>query len=451
MQVSVSELPESAAQLDIKLEAERIARAFDDVYQELAQMLRVPGFRPGKAPRWRLRNELGEEKVQQAAWDLIATEVLRESIELSGLDVVDIEEPEEVRPQEGQPLELTVRVIRRPQPKLAPHQGLRLRRVITEPTEEEVEERIEALRQAAATEEDTDRDYVVAGDSVYVEMKIRWPDAEEPWEEGTEVLIADQGTYTPPLDRYLVGRKLDETFMVQEEYPDDYDDEELASKALEFAITVSDIKARQVPGLDDEFARKAGGVETVDELRSRVREQITEEREKLARADLSRQVVEHLTDTTAIELPPRIVQSLATERAEEFRSLVRAYGLQPDAILASQGVGDTELESLETEIARRQLTLLLAVEAIAEQEGIEVQDDELPQEAVRQTKDRGLDPQDLALESMDGDQLQALRLAVRRQKVIDRIIELAEIEEVPLEELAAELGTESEEHRAEET
>ena len=439
MQVQVRELPQSLAQLEIQLETERVDRAFDDVYRELSQMLRVPGFRPGKTPRWRLRNELGEGKVQQAAWDGMAAEVLQRGLELSGLDVIDFEEPEEVRPQEGQPLQLALTVTRRPKPELAPHQGLPLKRAAVDPADAEVAERLEALRQSAAAEEDPGREDVQPGDSVYLEMRIFWPGEAEPWEESTEALVADQGSYTPPLDKHVVGRKLDETFRVTERYPDDFGDKELAGKDVEFELTISDIKARRVPELGDEFAREASGVDTLDEMREQVRGQLRGEREQAMRAVLARQVVRHLAATTVVDLPHKMVQSVADDRAEELRSLVRTQGGDPDELLSSIGLDTATLASAEHSAARTQLTVLLAVEAIANQEGIEVSDDEVLEQFQREARERGFDLPEVTLSEIPADRQDSLRMAARRHKVIDRVIELAEIEEVSLEELKAEL------------
>jgi len=444
LQVQVRELPESAAELQVQVEVQRVDRAFDDVYRELSQMVRVPGFRPGKTPRWRLRNELGADKVKQAAWDQMAPEVLQRGIELSGLDVIDFEEPGEVRPDEGQPLLLTLAVTRRPKPELAPYQGLHLKRAPVEPTDEDVAERIETLRQAAAKQEDAGREDVQPGDSVYLEMRLFWPGEAEPWEVASEVVVAGQGTLTPPLDRHVLGHKLDETFRVTERYPEDFDSEELAGKEAEFELTISDIKARRVPELDDEFARDAGGVETLEEMREQVRGQLRTERTEAMQGALTRQVLRHLAQTTVVELPPRMVQSAAEGRTEELRALLRTQGDDPDEMLKTLGLEPAALVAVEAAAARSQLTVLLATEAIAEQEGIEASDDEVLAEWEQEARERGFDLPKMSLAEIPAERHDALRGAARRRKVLDRVIELAEVEEVSLEELKAELEPQQE-------
>lgn len=378
MKVTVERTPDSQAVLTIEVDQDRVDSSIDQAYKRLAPRARVPGFRPGKAPRALVERHYGKETLLHEALDKLVPVVVREAIEAEQLDIID--QPDlEISSLEPVVVKATVPV--RPTIDLGDYRDLRVERKPIDVNPSEVEKTLESLRERYATVEPVER-AVEDGDVIRVDVRAMLGEREMVNEEDAELTLSEEGmSGLPGLRPHLLGLEAgaEQTFEV--EAPEDAG-EGLAGQTIVYTVTIKDVKARTLPELDDEFAKEVGeSFPTLAALRERIESDIRTRMETEADQQLEDEVLNKLVEQATIEYPPQLVEREvermlvdqgAPDDRRSFERLLQRAGISEESLREQYRAGASER-------VRRSLVL----SKLRELEGIAVTPDDVSAELDR--------------------------------------------------------------------
>ncbi len=298
MQVTAEHPDPCTVVLDINVDEQRVARAFETSYQEFSRFANVPGFRPGKAPLAILKRYLNVERVRQATLERLIRETYFEAIENESITPYRDPQIEPTDLVEGKEYSYKALIPLEPQVTLGEYTGLTAEKPIFKVTDEIVEDRITKLREEKARlERVTDRG-VEPGDILIVEQQIHVEGEEEPTGPGRRQLV-QLGDNVPGYDEAIIGTAIGEERTFDITYPEDYSEESRRGKKATYTVKLSSISAKKLPELDDAFALSVQGGETAEELRTNIRETLQAEADQysnqVAEQHLFNQILEGAT------------------------------------------------------------------------------------------------------------------------------------------------------------
>lgn len=424
--VETSETSPVVRTLAIEVGPERVKKAFDRAYKELAKSVRVRGFRPGKAPRSVLERLYGASLAEEIERQLVG-ETLPEAVQESG--VVPVAEPavDARPPRPGEAFRYEARIEVKPRFELPELTGLPARRPKVWVTDEDVEQELEALRERRATlEDEPEGTQAAAGHLVVIDYEGRIDG--EPFEGGsaegaTLELGADRAI--PGFEEQLEGVRAGEERTLRVTFPEDYPAAELSGKEAEFAVRVAAVRRRERPALDDDFAKSLDeSLEGIDALRQRVREDLTARGERAAAEEARRTLVDALLERTPFEVPPGMVERRLDQRVQMAHQQLQ--GAMPHEELHERLASWREEWRTHAE---RDVRETLVLEAVADAREIEVSDEEVEEKVASMAREQGLDPARLRKAYEERGLLDGLRARLREEKALEFLLAEAKVEE----------------------
>jgi trigger factor len=434
VKTTVERVDDTKIKLSITVEAARVRRALDEAARHLAAEVRIPGFRPGKAPRRVLESRIGkgaivEHAVNDALPGFYAEAVRAEELTVVGQPEFDVESFEE-----GSDGAFTATVDVMPEIEAPEYEGLQIPHPEWEVTDEEVDEQLDAMRDRFA-ELETVKRAVQLGD--FVVVTVTGTRDGEPFDEASadDLLyeVKDPETSDQELDRQLLGAESGAILKFSDTLGADYG--ELAGEEVAFTVIVKDVKAKQLPALDDDFAITASEFDTIDELTGALREQIGDAKLSNARQSLRGRVVEAVTELVDVKLPEALVQQELQWRLQQLASQAERYGLSLDQYVQMAGSNPEELVQQLTDDARKTVKGQLVVDVIGREAGVEIGQQDLGEEIARQSIRLGRPPEELAELFNSPDRIGALYSDAFRRKTIDHLLEHVEVLSAPSEEV----------------
>jgi trigger factor len=434
---TVTELPESRVRVEAQVAAEEVERRIQQAARELGRQMRIPGFRKGKVPPTVVIRRLGREAVLD--------EALRSSLgawyadAIDGAHITPVGEPDldvpKDLPAQGEPLSFSIEIGVRPAAKLGEYKGLEVGRREPHVEDAQIDEEIERLRDRLATLETVER-AAEQGDHVVIDY-VGSVDG-EPFEGGEgrdQLLELGSGRLIPGFEEQLVGASAGDERTVSVTFPEDYPATELAGKEAEFAVTVSEVKQKQLPELDDEFASEAAGFDTLAELREDISQRLRTLDERAIEREFEEAVLEAAVAEAEVEVPDKLVHARAHELLEDTFTMLARQGISKEAYLR---ITDRDEETLaheaEPEAAaalRREAVLAAVVEA----ENIEPSDDRV-REALAPTAERqGTDVEKLFERLDSAGRLDRVRAEVANRQAIELLV--AEAKPISVEQAKA--------------
>jgi trigger factor len=392
----------------------------------MGRELRIPGFRKGKVPAPMVIQRIGreavlEQAVRESLPEWYEQAILQADVKTVGDPKLDLED----LPPAGEALSFSIEVSVTPKAKLGSYKGLEVGKREPEVPEEAIDQEVERLRDGFARVESVDRP-IAEGD--YAVVDFNGTVDGEPFQGGEArdyMLEIGGGRLIEGFEEQLIGSKTGETRTVKIDFPADYHAEELRGKPAEFEVEIKDVKEKELPALDDDFASDASEFDTLEELRSDIGHKLEHAQEHSIEDEFREAVVDAAAAEAQIDLP----DDLVTARAEEMwtrmeRALARA-GRDPDTFLKTSGKTREELIEEAKPDAAKQLARESVLDAIAEAEHIEVSDDELL-DALRGTAEReGQTPEKLLATLAGSGRDTALRHDLRIRKAVDFLVEHA--------------------------
>ena len=376
--VQVTQKEPHVWELQIEVPAEEVQRTTDVVFRRLSRTIKVPGFRPGHIPPGLIKKWVGEEQIRQQILEDLLPEALMTALKQHNLEPITLPDWREVQFAEGQPLRFVAEVITKPEVKLGEYKGMTLKRVKVQVTEEMLQKALEDIRQELARYEATEEP-AQEGDRVRVRYQVLG-EGEEPseqWQSGT--FVAGSSGWTPPLPQNLVGKKRGDEGEFAFTYPEDYHNPQLAGKTVRVKFVVEGVLRRVLPELSDEVVKEELGLESVEALKEEVRRDMEARLRRALREAEVLQAEEALLQICQVNIPNALVEKFVNEWLEETESSLQRQGLTLEAWLVRQGKSVGEYLSELKQDAERVLKLRFILEAIAEREGITVNDEEVQQ------------------------------------------------------------------------
>ncbi|MFM9045663.1 MAG: trigger factor [Solirubrobacterales bacterium] len=446
MQTTVDEQAGSRVRVGVTVPPDDVDQAIGRAARSIARDMRLPGFRKGKAPPALVIQRVGFGPVLEDAIREALPEWYMRAVYESGIAPIGDPEVEvtESPTEQGEPLSFAFEIGVRPQASLGEYLGLEVERPEAEVPDEMVDRELDRLRESMARLEPVDRP-AAEGDHVLVDFTGRL-DGEE-FEGGSatgEVIEIGSGRLIPGFEEQLVGAVGGGDVEVEVTFPEDYGAEHLAGKDAAFAVSVSEVREKLLPEADDELAVSVSEFETIGELRDDISQRLAEALSERADQDFRVNVVDAVAEGATIDVPEALAEARAKERWERVERQIAGSGMNPDSWLQMQGKTREEVIAESLPDAEREIRREAAVVAVADAEGIEVDDAELLGELGPVAEKERTTPEKL-LERLSRDGRDtAIREDIRVRKAIDRLVESATPVPVPVS-LAAEGDGEAEE------
>jgi trigger factor len=422
VKTSVTELPESRVRVQAEVAAEEVERRVQQAARELGRQMRIPGFRKGKVPPPVVIRRLGREAVLD--------EALRSSLgnwyvdAIDGAGIAPIGEPElDVGdlPGQGEPLAFSIEIGVRPQAKLGEYKGLEVGRREPRVDEAQITEELERLRDRFAKLETAERE-AAAGDHVVIDYLGKLGDEPFAGGEGRDQLIElGSGRLVPGFEEQLLGAKAGDERTISLTFPDDYPGD-LGGKEATFDVSVSEVKAKLLPELDDDFASEAGGFDSLEELRQDISTRVAEADARSIEREFEQAVLQAAAAEAQVDLPDKLVHARAHELLEQTLSALARQGVSKDAYLRIAGKDEETLAHEAEPDAANALRQEAVLAAIVAAEQIEPSDADLL-DALKPAAERdGSDAKDLMEQLRKNGRLESLREDVANRQVIELLV-----------------------------
>lgn len=368
--------------LTVEVDAERFESALDQAFKKVVKQVSIPGFRKGRVPRKIFEKRFGVEALYQDALDIILPEAYSEAVEETGIEPVDRPEVDIKQIERGKPLIFKATVTVKPEVKLGQYKGLEVEEQDVTVTDEDVDAEINRLRENQAELVVVEDGEAQEGDIVVIDFEGMIDG--EPFEGGkSENYSLELGsrTFIPGFEEQLIGEKPGAEKEVNVTFPEDYHAEQLAGKDAVFKVKIHDIKRKELPELDDEFAKDVDDeVETLDELKAKIRTRL-EENKKLQAEQIKQEIViEKATENAEMDLPEVMIENEIDRMIQEFEQRLQMQGMNLSMYYQFSGQDEQALREQMKEDAEKRVRSTLTLETISKAENIEATDEDVEEE-----------------------------------------------------------------------
>ena len=437
MQTTVSELPGSRVRVEAEVPAADVQKGVNRAARALAREMRLPGFRKGKAPPSLVVQRLGfgpvfEEALRDSLPEWYERALLDSGIAPVGDPKIELVSAPEA---EDEPLSFKFEIGVRPRAKLGEYKGLEVGRAEPEPPEEIVDREVERLRESVARLEPVER-AAREGDALLIDFEGLLDGKAFEGGTATDYLLELGGNQLiEGFEEQLTGASAGETRKVEVKFPDDYRAEHLAGQEAVFTVEVKEVREKVLPELDDDFASEASEFDTLEELRTDIRERVAKAMDERSEQDFRIAAVDAAAAAATVEMPDELATARAVERWERIERQLAASGMAPDAYLQMQGKTRDDVIEESRPDAERELRREAVLAAIADEEGIEASEEEMLEALAHPAEHERTTPEKLLARLRESGRDAMVRDDIRFRKAIDVVAESAK--PTPLEQAEA--------------
>jgi len=384
MSLQVEKLEKNMAKLTIEVPAEELEKALQNAYLKQRKNLNVPGFRKGKVPRQMIEKMYGPEIFYNDAADALLPEAYSKAYDEAGLDIVSQPEIDIVQMEKGKPFIFTATVATKPEVTLGEYKGIKVEKFVVEVTDEEVDAKLAEEQQKNARTINVEDRAVADGDEVVLDFEgfVNGVAFEGGKGENYPLTIGS-GAFIPGFEEQLVGAELEKEVEVNVTFPAEYHAPDLASKEAVFKCTVHEIKVKEVPELDDEFASEVSEFDTLEEYKEDIKAKLVEQKQAAAERAKEDYVVEKAAENATMDIPEAMIDTQANQMVQEFAQRMQQQGLSMEQYFEFTGMtADKMLEDVRPQAVKRIQTRLV-LEAIAKAENIVISDEKFDEEIAK--------------------------------------------------------------------
>ena len=427
MKVSAEKIENQKVVLTIEVVAAELDKAEERACKRFASQVNIPGFRKGKAPRKIVEQHVGKQTVLQEAFDyFIAPEALAEALKDQKMeDIVTRPDIETVTLEEGKDVVFKATVVPRPEVKLGEYKGLKIAKDEVKVTDEDVENQLKSMADHQAKMVEAPEGAAVQdGDFTTLDFK-GFVDGEafEGGEGKDYPLQIGSHSFIPGFEEQLIGAKVGEEKDVNVKFPEEYHAKELASKDATFKCTIRSIKHKELPAIDDAFAKAASKFETLDELKADIRKNLTENAERKAENDRKAEALETASKNITVDIPPVMVDNEVTRMLREMEMRLAQQGMQLEQYLQFAGTDIAKLREQYRETAEKNVRTGLMLEEVAKAENIKVEAADLDKEVEVMAAAYGATPKQVKKIIAEQGRLNDLAATVLRNKTMQFIFD----------------------------
>lgn len=381
MSLQVENLEHNMAKLTIEVSAEDVDKALQSAYLKQRGQINIPGFRKGKVPRQLIEKMYGPEVFYDEAVNRMIPDAYGKAYDECELELVSQPQIDVVQIEKGKPFIFTAEVAVKPEVTLGEYKGMKVDKAPEGVTEEEISEEIDKEREKSArTIEVTDR-AVQDKDQVVLDFE-GFADgvAFEGGKAENYSLTIGSGSFIPGFEEQLIGAEIGKELEVKVTFPEEYQAEELAGKEAMFKCTVHEIKAKELPELDDEFASEVSECDTLEEYKAEVKKTIEERKESEYKEHKENQAVEQAVENAQMDIPKAMLDSQVKQMTDDFVRRIQQQGLSLEQYFQFTGMTAQKMEEEMEPQAEKQIKTRLVLEAVVKAENIQVSDERLDEE-----------------------------------------------------------------------
>lgn len=408
--------------LTIEVDAEKVNEGLDAAFKKVVTKVNIPGFRKGKVPRGMFEKRFGVESLYQDALDILLPEAYSQAIEETGIEPVDRPEVDVEQIEKGKSLIFTAKVTVKPEVKLGDYKGLEVETLDATVTDEDVDAELKQLQERNAELVVKEEGTVENGDTVVLDFE-GFVDGEafEGGQADNYSLEIGSGSFIPGFEEQLVGLSNGEEKDVEVTFPEEYHAENLAGKPATFKVKIHEIKSKELPQLDDEFAKDVDDeVETLAELKAKTKTRLEETKKTESENQLKDTLIEKAAENAEIDVPQAMVDTELDRMLKEFEQRLQMQGMNLELYFQFSGQDEAALRSQMAEDAAKRVRINLTLEAIAIAEKLEASDDEVNAELEKMAEmyQTPVDQLKVMLGGVD-----ALKEDLKIRKAIDFLVE----------------------------
>ena len=381
MSLQVEKLEKNMAKHTIEVPASELEKALQSAYMKQKNKISLPGFRKGKVPRQMIEKMYGAEIFYDDAANALIPKAYADAYDECELDIVSRPEIDVVQIEKGKDFIFTATVATKPEVTLGEYKGLEVDKVSTRVTQKEVDAKIQEEAEKNARTITVEDRAVQDGDEVVLDFEGFVDGVAFEGGKGENYpLTIGSGSFIPGFEEQLVGAEAEKEVEVKVTFPEDYHAEDLKGKEAVFKCTVHEIKAKELPEIDDEFAAEVSEFDTLEEYKADVKAKIKEQKAAEGKAKQEDQVVEQAVKNATYELPEAMVETQAEQMANDFAQRMQSQGLTMEQYFQFTGTtAEQMMEDLKPQAVKR-IETRLVLEAIAKAENIEISDEKLDEE-----------------------------------------------------------------------
>ncbi|ADL08502.1 trigger factor [Thermosediminibacter oceani] len=380
MKVNVEKIENNVATLKIEVGADEFEKALEQAYKKNVKRFNIPGFRRGKAPRRLIEMHYGPEVFYEDAAEIVLSEAYKKGVEENNLEPVDHPHFDIDQIEKGKGIVATAKVTVKPEVDLGEYKGLEVEKMVYNVTEEDVEKELKALQEKNARLISVER-AAQKGDIVIVDLEgfldgkpLKDGKVQNyPMELGSKILVED-------LEEQIAGMNAGETREVKVTYPADHPNKELAGKEVLFKVTLKEIKEKELPVIDDEFAKDVSEFDTLQELKQDIKNKLEERAKSFAESSLRGSILKKLTEQAKVDIPQAMIDREIERLIMDFAFQLRLRGMDLKEYLEASQLSPEEFKAKFQDRAYENVKTSLVLEAVAKAENIEVSEEELDDE-----------------------------------------------------------------------
>ncbi len=423
MNSKLEKIEKNTATLEIEVSEEQFEKGIQKAYKKNVGRFNIPGFRKGKAPRVIIERYYGEGVFYEDAINEVCPEAYQAAVDQHKLHPVDRPEIDIVQLEKGKPFIFKAIVTVKPEVVLGDYKGIRVEKKEYPVTDEDVDKELENMRNANARMVAVEGRPAKKDDMVIIDYKGFV--GEEQFEGGTaenQPLVLGSGHFIEGFEDQLIGAKAGDSVEVKVTFPEDYHAEHLAGEEAVFKVDVKEIKEKELPDLDDEFAKDVSEFETLEDLKKDIRKKLEERAAHRAKHETEDEVIKRVTELSEIDIPEVMIEKQIDSMVRDFEMQLMYQGLKLEGYLDYYKKSMEEfrdgLRSEATERVRTQLTL----EKVSQAEGITASEEELDKELEEMAKRYKMEDIEKFKKSMGEDELNYIRESIIIRKTVDLLV-----------------------------
>lgn len=422
MKIELNELSPVKRTMSIEVEADVVAAETDRVVRRYAGKARIPGFRPGKAPLSVVRSRFRKE-VQEDVKDSLLSRLYGEAAKEKGISPIGDPALDEVVFEEGKPFRFKTSFEIRPEIAPTGYEGVEVKQGTVAVTDDDVDTALGEIRDSRARLESKEGK-AVTGDYLLADVE-GIPAGGEPFQQEKALVEIGSTQNLPDFNEQIEGAARDDVLDFSVNYPQEHPAEQLAGKEVSYKLTVHEVKTRELPDLDDEFAKDLGDFDTLDALKERVRTDLEARKKAEVEGEVRKSILDKILLENPATLPDVLVEEEVRHRMEDMVRNMMMQGMDPQKI----DVDWKEIRERQDEPARQAVHARLVLDAIAGEKGLTVDDKEVDQKIQAEAARIGEQYSEVRKRLADSGGLGAIKVQLMREKALDWVVAAAEIHE----------------------
>ena len=411
--------------LSFTIEAAKFEEAIQKVYAKSAKYFNIPGFRKGKAPYKIVEKQYGAQIFYEDAFNEVVPEIFEKEVKEAGLEVVSRPDIDITQMEKGKDLIFTAVVQTKPEVKLGKYKGIELKKVEYNVEEKDIDHEIHHMQERNSRLVNIEDRPVEKDDTTVIDFE-GFVDgvAFEGGKAENHELVIGSNTFIPGFEDQIIGMKIDEEKDINVTFPEEYFSKDLAGKAAVFKVKLHEIKKKELPEVDDEFAKDVSEFDTIKELKASIKEKLEEENKNKAKYETEEEAIKTVCENTEIDIPSGMVETEIDNMIRDIEQRLQYQGLNFAQYLQMMGKTEADMRKEMEEQASIQVKTKLVLEAIVVAEKIEASEEEIKAKLEEMANTYGRDAKEL-------EQNESLKLyiaeSVKTEKAISFIVENAKI------------------------